>query len=229
MTIGKVSADNHAHRKIPAWQIVAAAYLHFAVPTYVIATPVAAMVLSPPGAPFAAMLALLPRLSGWFLGSYACLAVLSVAAAMTIEPLLRLRAAQRDARDPNRGALESSRRVARAITDGKYLLGNEPAVLLEAMQGPRWDHADARFQALSIDLAEVVRTSCAALATASADRRPVIVMLAATSLRRIETALAALQAERSLLDEGDAQAIARYVAMRYGTSEIGGDFAGDEH
>ncbi|WP_420381265.1 hypothetical protein [Novosphingobium sp.] len=229
MTIGKASADNRAYRKISAWQIVAAAWLHFAVPIYVVAMPVTALMVAPAGAPFAAMLTLVPRLSMWFLGSYAGLGVVCVTTAMAVEPLLHWRSARREASDPNRAALASARRVARAIADGTNLLGGEPAALLSAMRDPRWDHADTRFQALSTDLAEVVRTTCAALATASADRRAAIVMLATTSLRRIATALTALQAEQSRLDEGDAQAIARYVAMRYDTPDIGGDFAGDEH
>ncbi|WP_157190087.1 hypothetical protein [Novosphingobium sp. Rr 2-17] len=225
MTMVEAKADNHHNRVVPAWRLVAGAYLHFAMPAYLIVTPLAAIFGSPDGAPIASILAQLPMLSGWFLGGYVFLALLSVAAAITIEPLLRLRIARREARDPNRAALASSRRVARAIADGTPRLGTALAPALDALRGPRWDHTDERFQALSADLAEVVRASSAALATAPAARRPAIVELTAASLHRIETALAALQAERGRLDEGDLHTVARYVAMRHDLS----DFTSEEH
>jgi hypothetical protein len=225
MSMDQAKADNHHNRAVPAWRLVGGAYLHFAMPAYLITTPLAAIFVSPIGAPIDSMLAKLPMLSGWFLGGYASLALLSVAAAIIIEPLLRFRVARREARDPTRAALASSRRVARAIADGTQHLGGELAPALDVLRGSCWDHSDERLQALSADLAEVVRASSAALATAPADRRAAIADLTAASLHRIDTALAALQAERARLDEGDLHTVARYVAMRHDSS----DFASEEH
>ena len=171
------------------------------------------------------MIASVPRLSAFFLGGYATLAASSVIVALAVEPLLRFRNARLEARDPRFAAQASSRRVARAIADGMPRLGPEAAPTLNAFRGPRWDHTDERFQTLSADLAEVVRTASAALATAPPDRRGAIAELAAASLHRIEAALTALQAQRGRLDEGDLHTIARYVATRYDPS----DFASGGH
>ena len=170
------------------------------------------------------MIALVPRLSALFLGGYAMLAASSVIVALAVEPLLRFRKVRREARDPRFAAQASSRRVARAISDGIPLLGPEAAQTLDAFRSPRWDHEDERFQALSADLAELVRTASAGLATAPPERRAAITELTAASLHRIEAGLTVLHAQRSRLDQGDLQTIARYVAMRYNPS----DFAGDE-
>lgn len=225
MITAAAPSDGSRPRAISAWRLVGGAYLHFAVPAYLVAMPLAALFAGPPDARIAALIGALPRLSAWFLGGYALLAALSVAAAMALEPLLRRGAARREARDPHRAALASSRRVARAIADGIARLGPDSASVLDALRGPRWDHADDRFQALSADLAEVVRAASAALATAPAERRAAIADLAAASLHRVDAALAMLQAERGRLDEGDLHTVARYVAMRYDSS----DFAGDGH
>jgi len=225
MTGAAVTTDVSRRRVISAWRLVGGAYLHFAVPAYLVAMPLAAIFISPARASITAMIASVPRLSGLFLAGYAILAASSVVVAMGIEPLLRLRNARRAARDPHFAAQASSRRVARAIAEGMLQLGPEAASMLDSFRGPRWDHADERFQALSADLVEVVRTASAALETAPLDRRAAIADLAAASLQRIDSALAALQAERGRLDEGDLQTIARYVATRYDSS----DFAGDAH
>ena len=217
------STDVSRRRVISAWRLVGGAYLHFAVPAYLVFTPLAAIFLSPAHDSVAAMIVLVPWLSAIFLGGYAMLAAGSVIVALAIELLLRFRNARREARDPRSAAQASSRRVARAIGDGAPRLGPEAAQTLDAFRGPRWDHADEQFQALSTDLAEVVRTASAALTTAPPERRAAIAKLSAASLHRIEAALAALQAQRSRLDEGDLQTIARYVATRYDSSDFAGD------
>lgn len=225
MTAAAVPTDVSHRRVISAWRLVGGAYLHFAVPAYLVAMPLAAIFMAPARASIAAMVASVPRLSGLFLAGYFILAASSVFVAMGIEPLLRLRNARRAARDPNFAAQASSRRVARAIADGVLQLGPEAASMLDSFRGSRWDHANEGFQALSADLVEVVRTASAALTTAPPDRRIAIADLAAASLQRIDAALTALQAERSRLDEGDLHTVARYIATRYDSS----DFAGDAH
>jgi len=95
--------------------------------------------------------------------------------------------------------------------------------ILDLLRRATWDHADDRYQALSSDLAEVVRTSTAAIASAAPERRPELRALAADSLRHIETALAELSAERARLDEGDARVMARYVRLRLTQSDSASD------
>ena len=222
-----IAADHYTHlprrNVISAWRLVGGAYLHFAVPAYLISMPLAAIFLSPAHASIAAMIALVPELSALFLGGYAVLTASSVIVALAVERLLRFRHARREARDPRFAAKASSRRVARAISDGIRLLGPEAAQTLDAFRSPRWDHEDERFQALSADLAELMRTASAGLATAPPERRAAIAELAVSSLYRIEAGLTVLYAQRSRLDEGDLHTVARYVAMRYDPSDFAGD------
>ena len=94
--------------------------------------------------------------------------------------------------------------------------------MLTTIRKAQWDHGDSRFQALSKDLAEVMRTSAAALTSAPAARRAAITDMAAASLEGLHAGLQALLDERSRLDEGDAKTVARYVETRYGTSDSAG-------
>jgi hypothetical protein len=56
----------------------------------------------------------------------------------------------------------SRRRVVRAIAEGIPLLGPKVSLTLDALRGPRWDHPDEQYQALSADLIEVVRMASVA-------------------------------------------------------------------
>jgi len=206
-----------------SWKLVAGAYLHFVAPAYLVAIPVASLAAAPPGATIGTLLRLAIGYSGWFLLAYTALALLSVAAIMALEPALRSSHAKREARDPRIAARASERRVTRAIVDGRRQLGDDAVRILDTIQGPRWHHDDPRDQTLSADLAEVVRTSIAAIRTAPPARRDEIAALSAGSLRRIDEALAALHAERGRLDEGDARTIARYLELRYRLSDSTGE------
>lgn len=206
-----------------SWKLVGGAFLHFAAPAYLVAVPAACLATAPAGAGAAAFLRLAIGYSGWFLAGYALLALASVAAVVLVEPVLRSGQARRVARDPRHAALASERRVARAASEGRRQLGAEAVRVLDSIQGPRWDHADPRCQALSADLAEVVRTAVAAIRTAPPERRADMAALATASLARVEAALGALHAERGRLDEGDARTVARYIELRYGDSDFAGE------
>lgn len=214
------TAPNHPLR---SWKLVAGAYLHFVAPAYLVAIPVAALATAPPGATTATLLRLALGYSGWFLLAYTALALLSVAAIMALEPAFRSSNARREARDPRVAARASERRVTRAVVDGRRQLGTDAVRILDAIQGERWHHDDPRDQALSADLAEVVRTSIAAIRTAPLARRDEIAALSAGSLGRIDQALAQLHAERGRLDEGDARTVARYLELRYGSADSAGE------
>jgi hypothetical protein len=206
-----------------SWKLVAGAWLHFVAPAYLVAIPVAALATAPPGATTSTLLRLALGYSGWFLLAYAALALLSIAAVAALEPALRSGQARREARDPRLAARASERRVTRAVMDGRRQLGDEALRILDAIQGERWHHGDARDQALSADLAEAVRTSIAAIRSAAPERRDEIAALSAASLRRIDSALATLHAERGRLDEGDARTVARYLELRYGNTDSAGE------
>jgi hypothetical protein len=214
--------DNGSDPKIRSWRIVAGAYFHFLVPAYVISLAITCLLKAMAGASSAAVAQGAISFSGWFAAGYGSLAIVSVIVTKAIEPVLQARRRKRMAADPRFAAKESEQALARTLNDGRRAFGGRAALALEAIRGRRWDPADPHFQALAVDLAEIVRTSGAALASAPVERREAIMELTATSLDRIDDALAALIAERSRLDEGDARAVSRYLEMRYGPSDFAG-------
>lgn len=211
-----------AKAPIRAWRIAGGAFLHFAVPAYVVTVAVATLFTAPTGAPLGDLARLALGYSGWFLAGYAALALAATLAAAAMEPLVGIRRRRRDAIDPSRAAIDSRRRVARALADARSLPGAELRRLADALASPRWDHDDERYQALSRDLEQVVHAMTTANRTASDESRLDIVALATRSLQRIDDTLGGLAAERSRLDHGDARAVARYVENRYGPSDFTG-------
>ncbi len=210
-------------RRIGSWRIVGGALIHFVVPVYLIGVPVACLLAAPAGASWGAIASNIPAFSAWFLGGYTLFALAATTGAAALDVLFGWRRRHREARDPRFAALASERRVARALSDARRTLGERALPLLDALRGPRWDHADDRYQALSLDLERVVATSLAALASAAPERRTEIVGLATDSLARIEGALDELHAERGALDEGDVRTVARYIESRYRPSDFTGD------
>jgi hypothetical protein len=203
-----------------SWRLVAGAFLHFVAPAYLVAAPLACLALAPAHATAYDWVRLAIPVSGWFLAGYTALALLAVLATIAIEPLLHASQTRREARDPRLAARASERRVARAIADGRRQLSDGPVRILDQLDSPRWDHSDSRFQSLSTDLAQIVRTAIAARDTATLDKRPELDALATQSLQRIEAALTALHTERAQLDEGDARTVARYIESRYAPADF---------
>jgi len=210
------------HRKPPirAWRIVGGAFLHFAVPVYVVTVALVTLFTAPAGAAIGALARSAIGYSGWFLAGYGALAVASTLVAAAAEPLLGAR--RRSAGDADHLATDSRLRVTQALAEARTLPGTDIARLIDSIGARSWDHDDSRFQALSGDLRQVVAAMTAANATASVKSRPEIVELAVRSLQRIHTALNELGDERSRLDHGDAQAVAHYVENRYGPSDFTG-------
>jgi len=207
---------------ISAWRIVGGAFLHFAVPAYLVTVTTLTLVTAPAGAPMGEIARRALGYSGWFLVGYAALTLAATIAAAAIEPVLAIRRQRRQAGDPDLPATASRLRLTRALADARSLPGAELHRAIDALAAPRWDHDDPRFQELSQDLDQVVRAMTAANATASAQSRADIVDLATRALQRIDHALGDLAADRGRLDHGDARAVARYVENRYGPSDFAG-------
>lgn len=206
-----------------SWRLVAGAFLHFVAPAYLVAVPLACLALAPAHATAHDFLRLALPISGWFLAGYLTLALAATTLTALAEPLVQSNRARREASDPRLLARASEHRVARAIADGRRQLGKDAVRILDQIQGPRWDHGDLRFQSLSADLTELVRTTIAAVETAPPAKRPEIEALATESLQHLEEALATLHAERAQLDEGDARTVARYIESRYAPSDFAGE------
>lgn len=206
---------------IRAWRIVAGAFLHFAVPVYVVTVAVATLFTAPAGAPLGELARLALGYSGWFLASYAAAALAVTVAAAALEPLVEVRR-RHGPIDPSRAATDSRMRVTRALAEARSLPGADLRQLVDMLAQPRWDHDDDRYQTLSRDLEQVVHAMTVANGTASRESRSDILALATRSLQRIDDTLSSFAAEQSRLDHGDASAVARYVENRYGPSDFAG-------
>lgn len=207
---------------IAAWRIAGGAFLHFAVPAYLVTVLVVTLFNAPSGASASLLARLALGYSAWFLAGYGALALAGTVAAAAIEPALASGRHRRNASDPSVPAAASRLRVTRALAAARALPGVEVGRLVESLAAPRWDHDDSRFQELSRDLDQVVHAMTTAHASASAQSRPDIADLATRSLERIDTALRDLADDRSRLDHGDARTVARYVENRYGSSDFAG-------
>lgn len=197
------------NKSIASWRFLAGVFVHCLVPAYLVVLPLAYL-LSPKVDPASsAVVGHVLTLSWQFLAGYGALAVVAMAAAAVTDPVLRWRGARRMAHDPDAAARASKERLANAWSSGRRMLDQPSRLMLEAIRRRGWEHDDPRFQALSADVAEVVRTAAAAIASAPPDRRPRLYAMTAESLDHIDGALAALEAGQARLDEGDAKVIAR--------------------
>jgi len=207
-------------RPVLPWRLVAGVFLHFILPAYVVALMVD-LLLFAHDLPLPRMVLQALPFSGWFLLVYALIAIAGTVLAAGLDPLFRARRARREARDPAAPARRSERLLADAVQQGRGQFGQAGDEVLQALRSGRWAHADSRFQALSRDLAQVVRTATAALASADAERRATVKETALRGLRGIAAGLRELELEASRRDEGDAQTVARYVESRYGSDSAG--------
>ncbi|HEX7694296.1 MAG TPA: hypothetical protein VF409_07385 [Sphingomonas sp.] len=217
-----VQSLHPAKPPIAAWRIVGGAFLHFAVPAYLVTVLVVTLFAAPGGASASVLAKLALGYSGWFLAGYGALALAGTLAAAATESALAHGRRRQSASDPSVAAAESRVRVTRALADAHTLPGAEVARLIVSIGASNWDHDDARFQELSRDLEQVVRAMSAAHASASSQSRADIADLATRSLLRIDMALRGLADDRSRLDQGDARTVARYVENRYGSSDFAG-------
>lgn len=209
-------------RPILPWTLIAGAFLHFAVPVYLIAVVVDALLAAPKDAGAEAVLRHALSFSGWFLAVYGVIALAVSLAAVSIDPLLRARRRRSIRNHPLADARLSERRLTHAVAQGRGLFGPHADAALRALQSARWDHGDPRFRSLSGDLDDVVRTSAAALTSAAAERHTGIGARAAGAIIHLQDALHDLNRLQEGRHDADAEAVARYVALRYGPSDFSG-------
>ncbi len=217
------SAMKTLDRPMLLWRVVGGAFLHFTLPAYVLLGLgyCAAGLLS--GLTFAELAAHALTYSAWFATGYLALALSGTAAAVLLDPPLRRRQRRRAERNPNAATQQSYQELADALAEGRARLDAAAVSQLDAIAAQEWHHEQLAFQALSADLTKVVRTSIAAMATASSDRREDITAVTVAALSRIADGLHDLQMERSRLDEGDLRTVARYIDGRYLPSNSAGD------
>jgi hypothetical protein len=206
-------------------RFVAGIALHLAIPAYLLWLAVA---LFPylTGSDRDQLAAALGRASLQFLILYTVVVVALALATRAMEPALRVVRERREARDPRAAAGASKARVAAVLGSGGSL-GHSQAVhaALERLQSAPWRHEDQRFQTLSIDLAQAMSAFVRAFDAAPPGEREELQALAAGTLNRIAGAAEQLGEERRRLDHGDARTLARYIELRYPSS----DFASGEN
>ncbi|WP_242097640.1 hypothetical protein [Sphingomonas sp. CROZ-RG-20F-R02-07] len=217
------SWKNVTDRPVLPWPIVAGAFLHFALPAYLLIGLACGAVglldgLTP------------PDLAAWalpysvrFAVAYLILAVIATAAAAVLDPPLRRRQQRRVGRDPGAAERQSQRNLAGALTEGRARLDRDAVSALDGIAGIAWQHAEPAFQSISADLVEVIRTSVAAMATATPQRRQELATVTTATLTRIAATLRDLQEQRGRLDEGDLRVVARYIDSRYPPSDYASD------
>ncbi|WP_267381262.1 MULTISPECIES: hypothetical protein [unclassified Sphingomonas] len=217
------SWKNATDRPVLPWPIVAGAFLHFALPAYLLiglACGAAGLLagLTPPD-----LVARALPYSIRFAVAYLILAVIATAVAAVLDPPLRRRRQRRAGRDPGAAERQSRRNLVCALAEGRARLDGDAVLALDDIAAITWQHAEPAFQSISADLSEVVRTSVAAMATATPQRQQELATVTTATLTRIVAVLCDLQERRGRVDEGDLHTVARYIDSRYPPSDYASD------
>jgi hypothetical protein len=216
--------DTRTSGRIRPSRFVAGIALHLAIPAYLVWLAIALLPELTGGSrdQFAATAG---RASVQFLIVYLVAVVALTLATRALEPTLRQVRERREARDPRTGPQQSKQRLAAALRTAASLGGSGPlARATERLEAAPWNHDDSRFQTLSTDLARVATAFGSALHTTSGAERDELQNLAASTFNRIAGAAEQLADEQRRLDHGDARTLARYIELRYPSS----DFASEQ-
>ena len=212
-----------ADRPVLPWRIVAGAFLHFALPAYLLVGLACCSAGLLGGLTSSGLASRALPYSVRFAVVYLILAVVVTSATVLLDPPLRRRRRKRAKRDPDAAQRQSHRNLATALAEGRSRLDPAAVSVLDAIAANGWHHDEPAFQSVSADLAEVVRASAAALVTATPQRRQELTAVTTATLTRIAASLCVLQEQRGRLDEGDLRTIARYIDSRYPPPDCAGD------
>ena len=199
-----------------SWRLVGGAFLHFGIVAYLVVVPLAVVLSAPENASTEALLRLGLGYSGWFLAGLLAIGLAATLLAAIVDAL-------RDKGDPaapRTPAMRSAEALARTRDEAALLPHDEIAARVAEISARAWNHEDPAYQALSRDLAEIVRTSAQALASAPAERRAAIRTRTLLALGHIDQALGQLASHLAAQDESKAHAAALYVEQRYGASDF---------
>jgi hypothetical protein len=209
------SSTNAADRSVLPWRIIAGGFLHFALPAYLLVGLACCAAGLLGGLTVPEVTARVLPYSVRFFVIYAALAPIAAATAAVLDLPLRQWRQRRAGLDPHAKEYQSRRNLAVALAEGRSRLDRDAVALLDAVASVAWHHEEPSFQSVSADLAQVVRTSAAALRTVTPRRRQELAVITAATLTRIVDGLRDLQEERARFDEGDLRTVARYVDSRY--------------
>ena len=217
--------DQEQIQRIRPSRFVAGIALHFAVPAYLIWLAVA--LLPSLGSGDRDQLAVAAgRASVQFLLFYAVFLVAATLAARALEPAIRPARERREARDPLASGRQSKAQLSTALRSIATLDGGSALhEAVERLRSAPWRHEDQRFQTIASDLSRTAHAFAIALEGAPPGERAEIEALAERSFSRIAQAVEQLAEEQRRLDHGDARTLARYIELRYPSS----DFASEQN
>jgi len=224
---GEATLTDAAERhRIRPWRFVAGIVLHLAVPAYLVWLAIALLPFLARGGNGDRLASAAGQASVAFLIVYAVFLMAAALATRALEPVLRQARERRDSRDPEHAPRQSRARLKSALATAARL-GTSPPLRLavERLRSAPWNHDDQRFQAISADLARAAQAFAAAFDAGAARERGEIEALAAHAFNRLAEAVEQLGETQRRLDHGDAHAIARYIELRYPSS----DFAGEQN
>jgi hypothetical protein len=203
-------------------RFVAGIALHLAVPAYLLWLAVALFpALTATPLDYDRLAATAGRASLLFLAVYTTGLIVLTLATRALEPALRQSRRRREARDPRAGTSQSQARLAGALR-AAAALGHTPGIhqAILRLQAAPWRHHDPRFQTLSADLARATAAFDGAIGSAGPAERAELQELAARTLGRIAEAAEQLAEEQRQLDHGDARTLARYIELRYPSTDF---------
>jgi hypothetical protein len=212
-------------QRIRPSRFVAGIALHFAVPAYLIWLAVA-LIPSLGSGDRDELAAAAGRVSLQFLLFYAVFIVAITLATRALEPALRQARERREARDPLAVGRQSKAQVSSALRTAETI-GSGQALhrAVQRLRSAPWRHEDQRFQTIASDLARAANSFAVALDGAPPGEREELEALATRTFGRIAEAVEQLAEEQRRLDHGDARTLARYIELRYPSS----DFASEQN
>jgi hypothetical protein len=219
---GLTVPDATTSGRIRPSRFVAGIALHLAIPAYLLWLAIGLFpYLTAPAPDRDDLAAAAGRTSVQFLVLYAVLIVALMLATRALEPSLRQARERRESRDPRAAAGQSRARLAAAIGSAASL-GDGRALhsAIERLGSAPWRHDDPRFQTLTADLAKANGAFVRARGAAGQQGGDELQDLAASTFDRIAAAAEHLAEEQSRLDHGDARTLARYIELRYPSSDF---------
>ncbi|WP_295635409.1 hypothetical protein [Novosphingobium sp.] len=213
-----MAAHSPAPRRIARWKIVGGAFVHFALPIYVVAAAADALrigaLMTHPQA--AAIVPGVLRDSGFGLAIYAGLALIAAGLAAAFDRVVR----------PGGSAADP---FALVLAGARGRFGARADAALDQLAVLGRSGAEPRLAALAQHCEALLAASLRAIDSASAERREAIAIRTAEALESLLAEASALHAEAGAAHDAEAAALAGFVVARYGRSALdpSSDSAGD--
>lgn len=213
-----MTAPSLSPRRIARWKVVGGAFVHFALPIYVLAAAADALrigaMLTHPQA--AAIVPGVQRDSGFGLAIYAGLALVATGLAAVFDQVARTGGSESDP-------------LAVLLIGARGRFGRRADAALDQLAALGESDADPRFAALAQHCEALLTASLRAVDSASVERREVIAARTAEALESLACGVHDLDLAKGAAHDEQAAALAGFVIARYGATTLdqSSDSAGD--